>query len=131
MVRLRDNTVVSSGVLKRHRIAGRGGDRLEGVQSSQQVASQLAIGLREGAVRCHEAGDQRGDQLRRFGCALIGLARQHLTVGDEIAVYSCRQLDGEFDRLVVVNGAGLQLRRDRASALVGFENEVVGHHHSH
>jgi hypothetical protein len=46
-------------------------------------------------------------------------------------VYGCRQLDGEFDRLVVVNGAELQLRHDRSSALVGFENEVVGHQHPH
>ena len=53
--------------------------------------------------------EHRGDQLRGFDGALSGLPREHLAIGDEIAMDGSRKLDRQLHRPVVGNDAELQL----------------------
>ena len=65
--------------------------------------------LSEHAIGRHEPLEHRRDELRGFNSPLPRLTGQNLAIGDEVAVDHSRQLDGDPDRLVVLDGAELQL----------------------
>ena len=86
------------------------------------LSDRPAAELCEGAVSRHEALAASARSACRFDSALSGLPREHLAIGDEIAMDGSRKLDRQLHRLVVGDDAELQfcqghlLKRGRVRA---------------
>jgi hypothetical protein len=70
----------------------------------------LRLALAKAAIGRYEAGEHRCDQFSSLDRPLRCLVRKNFRIGDEIAVKRRRQLNCEFDRLVVLDRAELELR---------------------
>ena len=57
----------------------------------------------KGSIRRHEPREHRRDEFRRLDLLSV-LTRENLGVGDEVTIYGSRQLDGELDRPIILNG---------------------------
>ena len=78
-------------------------------------------GFRKRPIRRHESGEHRRNELRWIGDRLAGFPVQDFCIGDEIAMYCCRQLDRELDRPVVHNHRKFQLGSLHLSPLVRLQ----------
>src|ERR1700721_377705 len=79
----------------------------------------------ERAGRFHEPRKHGRDQLQRIRNRLSGFARKYLGVRKQLAMHGYGEFERQFHRLVVGDGAELELCHLMSSPFVGFEYEVT------